>query len=297
MLEAPSETPQSVARKRKRGSDILRKTKSPECPEPQSEDTSQSPQPMDKRRKRKSKMLRDIQPQNKSPERRAEAASASTQRRTRTTRKQKNNLKMLREIQPHNKSPEPRSEISSGTPQPIARDSSQPELPKRKRTSNMLRELEAYNESPEGDSEPDSEILDDLKAHLTRSARHNLINISKNRPLSPRKNLNLRTLMLAEFSGMPKGTKTFYPEDSSNVGLHSDRRQPESGKRVEIKIEEEEEDEDSLFLPQDVNTIASKHPQQPNSTRETGEGRRIQEVTPGSSWSVWDSESGQSAHT
>ena len=156
----------------------------------------------------------------------------------------------------------------------------------------MLRELEAYNESPEGDSEPDSEILDDLKAHLTRSARHNLINISKNRPLSPRKNLNLRTLMLAEFSGMPKGTKSFYPEDNSNVGLHSDRRQPESSKRVEIKIEEEEEDEDSLFLPQDVNTIAWKHSQQPTSTRETGEGKRIQEVTPGSSWSVWDSESG-----
>lgn len=256
MLEAPSETLQSVARKRKHGSETLRKTKSHECPEPQSEDTSQSPQPITKRRKCKSKMLRGIQPHNTSPERRAEAASASTQRINRTTRKQKHNLKMLREIQPHNKSPEPRSEISSGTPQPIARDSSQPELPKRKRTSNMIRELEAYNESPEGDSEPDTEILDDLKAHLTRSARHNLINISKNRPLSPRKNLNLRTLMLAEFSGMPKGTKTFYPEDDSNVGLHSNRRQPESGKRVEIKIEVEEEDEDSLFLAQDVNTIA-----------------------------------------
>ena len=252
---------------------------------------------MTKKRKRNSQMLREIQPHNKSPERRAEAASESTQRTTRKSRKLKRNLKMLREIQPHNESPEPRSEIAPESPQPSVRGSSQPALPKGKRKSNMLRELEAFNDSPEGDSEPDVEMLEDLKGHLTRSVRHDLMNLSKNRPLSPRKNLNLRTLMLAEFSGMPKGTKTFYPQDNSNVGLRSNRWQPESGRRVEIKIEEEEEDEDELFLAQDVNTVGWKHSQQPTSTRETEMGNRTQEVTPGSSWSVWDSENGQSAHT
>ena len=253
LLETPSETPQPSTRKRKRDSKMPRKTKFRESPEPQSESASESPQPMDKKRKRKSNMLREIQPHNKSPERRSEAAVESTQR---MTRKQKRNLKMLREIQPHNKSPEPRSETASETPQPIARYSSEPALPKRKHQSNMLRELEAYNESPESESEPDIEMLDDLKGHLTRSVRHDLMNLSRNRPLSPRKNLNLTKLMLAEFSGMPKGTKTFYAEDYSHVGVPSNRRQPESGERVVIKVEEDDKEE---HLVGDIDTSGWKH--------------------------------------
>ena len=118
---------------------------------------------------------------------------------------------------------------------------------------------EAHNYSPEPESELPVKALHDLKNEwgdlgLTRGARKDLENILNGEPPTPRKNLNLKTLMLEEFSGKEKGTKKFYAEDISDLALLSYRRQQKCMNQMD---ENEVEEEDLL---QNFSTIGRSYP-------------------------------------
>ena len=156
---------------------------------------------------------------------------------------------MIRELEPHNQTPEP--DLGPEQEQPLRKTarSSRSKQRQSQRKSVMLREIEAHNQSPEPESDAEVEMICHLKddwgdVPLTRSVSNNLVNFVKGEPTTPRKNLNLRALMLAEFSGIEKGTKTFYREDNSNFGSSLHQRQQGLGKNMNFRDGEEDEEGD-----------------------------------------------------
>ena len=196
-------------------------------------------------------------------------------------------------------------ESASGleTHEPITKDSSQSPLPKRKRKPNMLRQLDPHNESPESDSEPDIGILHESiekEKRFTRSASRYVASFLKDQTPTPQKNLNVDTLMYAELSGTPKGTKTWYFPDDSNPGSSSPQKQPESRQSMDVKIKEEDEEgilSETLIASdrsrsQSNLTGPTMSQQSDNFTRTS---QQDQTVVLDPAWSMWDTEKGQSS--
>lgn len=261
--------------------------------------------------KRKSKILRELEPHDETPEPELEPLSETFQP-THTDSahpvlpKPKYDSKMLRELEDHNKSPEPASESEQAKLQhETTRSKSQPTSPKSCRKSLMLREIEAHNRSPEPGSGLEIATICALKndwrdVTLTRSARKDLLNFIKDKPPTPRKNLNLDTLMLAELNGMDRGRETFHTESSDNHGPSSYRKQQNVRKEVSFGDEEEDEEED---LPKDIKTNGRSNPQ-PMPTRRTmpwqversiRNSQQNQKLAAEFAWWTWDNRKGQSA--
>ena len=266
-------------------------------------------------------LLRELQSNNDSSESEWEPeaeklrptnASSSQQ----ALRKSKHKLRMLRELEGFNKSPEPSSDCEQDNLRINNRRSSKSVPPKIRRRSVMLRELEAHNQSPELDSEPEMETLRDLKddwsdAPWTRSVRKELVNLVKGRPVTPRKDLNVGRLMLTEFSGMKKGTKTFYAEDSNLEASY--RVQRKSRKERDFWGEEDDEEEDWKDEEEDLQDeeenspktleINARNHRQPMATRQKAlrqvetsleKSQRNKEFAVDLAWRTWDNQKGQS---
>ncbi len=215
---------------------------------------------------------------------------------------------MIRELEPHNQSPEPDLGPEQEQPPLKTAHSSRPKQQKSQRKSVMLREIEAHNQSPEPESDVEVELLCHLKddwgdVPLTRSVSNNLVNFVKGEPPKPRKNLNLRTLMLAEFSGIEKGTKTFYREDNTNFGSSS--HQTQQGLGMSMNFRDDEEDEEDL--PESgVQRVPNgrSHPQWTPSRgtiprqveQSVGDSRRDQKLAAESATMRWANRKGQSAY-
>lgn len=208
---------------------------------------------------------------------------------------------MLRELEAHNKSPEPSSDSDQEELFVRTERSSQSAPLDPKRKSKMLREIEAHNQSPEPESQPGVATLHDLgndwgDLSLTRGARKDLESFLNDKPPTARKNLNLKKLMLEEFSGVEKGTKRFYAEDLSDLGLLSYRRQQ---KCMNAMGEEEGEEED---LIQNVRTDGRSHPQPMPARREmprkvrksVRKSQKVQDSAAELVWPTRDEQKGQS---
>ena len=232
--------------------------------------------------------------------------------------KRKHKSKLVRELEAYNRSPGPSPDSEedelfvrqSEIPKPKRRKSRiqlfvrQSETPEARRKSKMLRDLEAHNQSPEPESEHAAKILHDLKNDwsdlgLTRGARKDLEDILSGRTPTPKKSLNVKKLMLEEFSGKAKGTKTFYAEDAGNLALLSYRRQQ---KCMNLMGESDGEEED-LDLLQNVSTNGRSYPQPITPARRTmpqqvrmsmGESQRDEDMVE-LVWPVLDKQRGQSA--
>lgn len=276
-----------------------------------------SAQPTVRKPKLKSRMLRELEPHNESPEPESEPESepAPETIQSFTTGfsqsampKPKRTLKMLRELEDYNEAPGSDSESEQKHLQPRTARSSKPASSKLRREPLMLREIEAHNQSPQPESEAEIETLSGLKddrpkVRLTRSARKSLLDFVKNKPPTPRKNLNLGSLMLAELRGAEKGTKAFYAEDSSNLGPSSYQRQQEYRKEVNFQDEEADEEEDPSSY---IKTNRRSHPQlmstSPTMLRQGMKSRdgslRDQnlagELAGELAWLTWDNQKGQS---
>ena len=210
--------------------------------------------------------------------------------------------KMLRELEAYNESPEPDSDDEHKQLRLQTARSSQRATPKPRRKSSMLRELEAHNQSPETRSESEVETLCNLKddwrdAPLTRGASKDLENFVKGKPRTPRKNLNFKTLMLAEFSGMDKEIKKYYFEDSSILGRSSYQKRQECRKKLDLLNEEEDEE---LNMPKNTKTNGRNHhqpiPTSGTKNRQvedsTENSQRKQKLAIKSAWSTWDNQKG-----
>lgn len=259
-----------------------------------------STQSAERKPKRKSKMLRELEPHNESPEPESEPEPKVHQPTTAGSSqpaqpRQKGKSRTLRELEDCNKSPEPDSDSEQEIVRPKTRRSSQPAVSTPGRKSNLLREIEPYNLSPE----PESELDIETREFLTRSARKDFIAFVKGKPPTPRKNLNLRALMLAQFSGLEEGTKTFYTEDNGNLTPSSYQKQQELRKGVDFRDDEEDEEEDWSKI---IQTVGRYHPQR-ISTRRTiarqvgnsaEDSQLNQKLAAELVWSTWDKQKGQS---
>ena len=206
---------------------------------------------------------------------------------------------MLRELESYNESPEPDSESEAVTPQVTTLASSQPAPSKPTHKSLMLREIEAHNQSPEPESDRQKEALYGLTddwgdVHLTRKARKDLVSLITGKPPESRDSLNIGRLMLAEFSGIKKGIKTFHAEDQVNIGLSSDRHQ----------ILSEEVDEEEEFVTP-INTKGRIHPRQTSTRRKMPQevessleniqrNQMLATKIASTAWVTWDSQKGRS---
>ena len=223
------------------------------------------------------------------------------------TRKRKRATDFSDECEPIINSIELESTSGFNTHQPITGDLSQAPSQKRKRKSNMLRQLDSHNKAPEPDSEPDIGILHESiekKKRFTRSASRKVASFLKGKTPTPRKILNVDTLMDAELGGTPIGTETRYFPDDSKPGSSSHQKQPESRRSMEVKIKEEDEEEilSENLMTSDRGRAQSKltHPtmfeplELENFSRN---GEEDQTVVPESesAWSMWDHEKSQSS--
>ena len=208
---------------------------------------------------------------------------------------------MLRELEGYNQSPEPNSDFEQESLRPKTARSS---ISKPLGEPLMLREIAAHNLSPEPDSEPDVRQICNLMqnwrgARLTRSASRDVENFVKGKPPVPRKSLNLNTLMLAEFSGIEKGTKTFYAEDSIKLEASSSKRQSEFKMESDFLDEEENEEE---YLPKKIRTNGRSHRQSiltrgkmPRPVESIMENsHQTQKLVSKSARLTWDNQKGQS---
>ena len=208
--------------------------------------------------------------------------------------------KMLRELEGYNKSPEPDSDCEQEELRLQTARSSQRAPSESRPKSSMLREIEAHNLSPE----PEVEEFCNLKnvwcdAPLTRGARKEIENFVQDKPPTPRKNLNLRALMLAEFSGIEKGTKKYYPAENSNL----ERSSYQKGQKLEKELDclDWEEDED-FSIAKNFKKDGRSHPRR-ISTHEktlgqvlssTKDSERNEKRAAKSMWSTWNDQKGQS---
>ena len=202
-------------------------------------------------------MLRDLEPRNQSPETLQPTTADSSPT---ALSKPERTSKHLGKLKRYNKSPEPDSDSEQEESSLKAPHSSQQTRQKPQRRSLLLREIEAHNQSPEPESNLEVEVLYHLEDHwgnvpLTRSVRQKLVDVVKGEPSTPRKNLNFNKLMLAEFSGVKKGTKTFYAEGSSNFEPSSHQRQ--QGVRRDLSSGNEEDDEEEAIPGQVRNTVGN----------------------------------------
>lgn len=208
--------------------------------------------------------------------------------------------KMLRELEGYNESPEPDSDCEREELRLQTARSSRRAPPESRRKSSMLREIEAHNLSPEPEVETLCDLKDDWRdAPVTRGARKDLENFVKGKPPTPRKNLNFKALMLAEFSGMENGTKTFDSAESSNLGRSSCQKRQELRKEMDCLDREEDE---FLGVAKNIKMDSRSHPQR-ISTRgitprqilsSTKDSEQNEKRAAKSTWSTWDNQKGQS---
>ncbi len=260
-------------------------------PQARSSRTAQKP-------KRKPAMLRGLEPYNKFPEPDSESSSHTNQHVAPTKRKR--NSKQPRKVKNVNKNPDPSSDSEPIAVRRRTTRLSQPASVKRER---LLRELKAHNQSPESESKPELgiDVLNEAKnAPMTRRARRDTENFIQDKTPSPKKDLNVKHLMLAQFSGKPKGTKTFYPEKDGNLGRSSHKRK--QGSRKEVNVGDDEDDDEEEYWAKDGKSAGQSHPQ-PMSSRPTmpgpvgSSGEKSQRKGKGkvveSPRSVWDGQKGQ----
>ena len=207
--------------------------------------------------------------------------------------------KMLRELEAHNRSPEASSD-SEQEELFVRTERSSQSVSEPKRKSKLLRELEAHNQSPEPESGRQDLKNDWGDLGLTRGARKELEEILNGTPPTPRKNLNVKTLMLEQFSGKEKGTKRFYAEDDSNLALLSYRRQQRCMNAM-VREEGEEEGEEEDFL-QNIRTNSRSHPQpiparrtrNPQAKMPIWSRQRVEDVATEMVWPTLNKQKGQS---
>ena len=223
---------------------------------------------MARKHKRRSKRLRKLKPDKGTPELDLEAALETPQPAAQVSSpptkpkpkpKPKRVSNMVRELQGFNKSPEPDKDPEQEDERPEAVRSSRTAAARPQHKPAMLREIEPYNLSPEHDSETDVKVPGDWEdTRLSRGRRRNLVEISKGKNPTPRKNLNLSGLMRAELSGTNKNAKTFCTKDDDVRGPSSNQKQTKSrkedeeveedevegDKNEEIEIEDEEDDDE-----------------------------------------------------
>ena len=289
--------------------------------------------PIRKRKRSSTNLPHGLEPHNASLEPESDVALEMPQPTRRglshpasSTQKRKRATGIFRKLEPRNKSPRSESDAGPETPQPITRDFSQPPVQKQnsksriirelsetrletsqpasvspQRKSAMLLELEAHNESPEQDIELDmTTFYESTEGPFTRSGAHQVASFLKNKTPTPPKSLNVDKLMLADFSGRQKGTKTWYFPDGSGGGPSRQQKQSNSRQEADVNIEQEDE-AGNLSKNTDISVRSHsqprltrrKTPQQ--SPESTGDGGSNQSVVPESPSSVWAHEKGQSS--
>lgn len=283
-------------------------------PEPRSEVVSETPQinardssqPPSPKRRRRPTMLRELDAHNESPEPEPEADPETLQPVNRgSSRPALSKRRPRSRPRPQLKDLETSSDLSTDSEQ----ENTRLKTPRSSRqasgnpppASAMLREIAAHNESPEH-SEPDMNLLRKSMEvpFLTRSARKDLDKILKNEALTPRKSLNVKSLMKAELLGIPKRTKTSYFEEQTNPRTSSHQTQPESLENLDFDSGEDFDDDEPL--PKNTKSDGrsrsqprSKRRTEPEQSKVSAESNeRRQEVEAASSWLMWDSKKGQS---
>lgn len=252
-------------------------------------------------------MLRELDAHNESPEPEPEAGSGTLQPVNRGSSRpglpKRRPKSMPRpQLTDLETSPDPSTDSEQENIRLKTARSSQQASGNPRPTSAMLREIAAHNESPE-DSEPDMNLLrtSTKVPFLTRSARKDLEKVLKNEALTPRKSLNVKSLMKAELLGTPKGIKTFYFEGHNNPRSTSHQTQHKSPEDMEFNIGEDVDDGD--FFPKKTKPSGRSRsqpflarrtePEQSKGPIESDE--RSEEVEAESAWSKWDSKKGQSS--
>ena len=206
-------------------------------------------------------------------------------------RKRKRTRDMLSGHKHHTISPESQSEAESESPEPASATSPHKPI--------MLRELKAHNESPEQDLELEEDILRDSmqEQFFTRSARRKAVSFLTNKTPTPPKDLNVTRLMLTEFSGKRKGTKTFSFDSSSKPGPSPQRRQPDSWPEMDVDVDDGEEGISLNDSRRDTTSRSEQRsPHRTNLLRlreSSASDEQDQDVVVESPWSAWDSQKGQ----
>ena len=257
-------------------------------------------------RKRKRRMLSELGPHNESPEPVPEASTKTSQPINRGSSrpvlpKRRRNSKTRSELNDVQSSPDPNTDPEQEESRHTTPQSPQLAPVETPKKSKMLREIEAHNESPEQDPGLDMDLVrESTRGSLfTRSKHQNLVKALKNEPLTPRKDLNVVNLMLAELRGVQKGTKTIRFEYNKDIGSSSNQMQLESVEGTDVNIERNDGDE---YLPKNTKSSGRRR-SQPKSARRTAPKQssitaeseeRSQELAAESPWSTWDSKKGQS---
>lgn len=222
-----------------------------------------------RRRKRKSKMLREHNERDSRHEREDTRRKSARPSRP-ASRKTLHKSSLLREIEAYNKSPEPRSdhEQKEGWRRTVRSSRSASASAKPQRKSMLLRELEPHNKSPEPAPKSNIAKLGETQGvYLTRGMRQDIADKMSGNTPTPKKNLNVADLIVKEFSGKKKGTKTFYAEDDGNLGHSSHEKQSQSEKDKDHLFTEDEDEE--AYLPEDIQSDDWSD-SQPLSERRTG---------------------------
>ena len=152
----------------------------------------------------------------------------------------------------------------------------------------MLREIEAYNQSPEAEDRLDSGLTREQEGEfcdtpLTRGARKSLVRVAKNGSLTPRKSMNVKTLMRAELSGAGKGTKRANVEDTIDLSPSKKQRK----EMMDLGFGSEEDDGEEV-----VPNASSRQPTLRQVGKVAGNGQGNDESSAESAWLTWDSRKG-----
>ena len=215
------------------------------------------------------------------------------------------------EIEAHNQSPVSESDREQSRIRSESPRAAIPVTPRSKQKSQLLRELKAHNVSPpEPKPNPKKKKLADFgddwhDTFRTRNSRKNILNFVNGEPPEPRKNLNVGRLMLDQFSGIKKGTKTFFSDDNRNTRSPSRQRQQMIDRGADFGSEDEGEEGD---LPNFITTNSPRPthrvpkprtmPTLDENPAEMEEmpidkGLLNQKSAAGLTWERWDSQRGQ----
>ena len=304
----------SVQKPKPRAENILEPYDGPLEPEPHAaaempqSNVRRSLQPASRKWRRNSKPVSRHRSANKSAERNSDDEQERPKRKT--TRwsqgmlvKPRRKSHMLRDLEPHNISPERESE----QPKRRTTRSSQRVSAKPRRKSQMLREIEPHNLTPERESKPNRKTsIGSLDVPRTRGSRQVFQNIMEGKPEGDKINYNLRDMMITQFCGGPKRTKTFYPEDSVNLEPPSHQRQlkPRNKRNSwtnedndNVDDDEGEDEDEEKYMTGNGKINAQSHAQ-PKSVRQAmpRKGKDSNDkVATESVWSRGDRVSGQSS--
>ena len=273
-----------------------------------------SPSPSVRNAKDQAKTIHEFEPYIK-PERHEPEPTLETYQPTDSpsllvTLKVKRRSSMLNELKAHDKPPGHNGNPDSGSdsePVVIRRRAPRKSNPKSSsrssaRRSQLLREIEDYNKSPEAEDRRElvmARELEDGLRHipLTREARKNIMHVARNTRPKPRKSLNLKELMKAEFNGAGTGTKRFQSEGSSDLSRYKKQRKD----MTDLFLGDEEDDgEETLpnISKTDDQGRSQSTPRTQLSPRQAGKvAGSIQnkdESSTESAWLTWDSRKGQS---